>query len=100
MAKAVGKWTDGRLTDLAVALEPVPSKVAALEATVDQVAAALKPVPAQLAALAATVDRLADEKRALRGAELAMTQHELLQIAWLLLAAMLGGAGAIIAALI
>jgi hypothetical protein len=99
MAKAVGKWTDGRLTDLAAALEPVPSKVAALEATVDQLAAALEPVPAQLAALAATVDRLADENRALR-AELAMTQHELLQIAWLLLAAMLGGAGAIIAALI
>jgi hypothetical protein len=99
MAKAVGKWTDGRLTDLADALEPVPAQVAVLEAAVDQLAAALEPVPAQLAALAATVDRLADENRALRS-ELAMTQRELFQIAWMLLAAMLGGAGAIIAALI
>jgi hypothetical protein len=99
MSKAVGKWTDGRLTDLAAALEPVPSQVAVLEATVDHLTAAVEPIPAQLAALTATVDRLADENRALR-AELAMTQRELLQIAWVLLAAMLGGAGAIIAALI
>jgi hypothetical protein len=99
MAKAVGKWTDGRLTDLAAALEPVPSQVAVLEATVDQLAAALDPIPAKLAALAATVDRLVDENRALR-AELAMTQRELLQIAWVLVAAMLGSVGAIIAALI
>ncbi len=99
MAKAVGKWTDGRLDDLAAALEPIPAQVAILDATVDQLAAALEPIPVQLAVLASTVDRLADENRALR-AELAMTQRELLQIAWALLAALVGGAGAIIAALL
>ena len=99
MAKAVGKWTDGRLNDLAAALEPLPARVAVLEATVDQLGAAVEPVPAQLAALAATVDRLADENRALR-AELAMTQRELLQMAWVLVAALLGGVGAVVAALI
>jgi chromosome segregation ATPase len=99
MAKAVAKWTDGRLNDLAAALEPVPARVAVLDATVEQLAAAIEPIPAQIAVLTATVDRLADENRALR-AELAMTQRELLQIAWALLAALLGGAGAIIAALL
>jgi septal ring factor EnvC (AmiA/AmiB activator) len=99
MAKAVGNGTDGRLNDLAAALEPVPAQVAVLETTVHQLSAALGPVPAQLAALAATVDQLADENRALR-AELAMTQRELVQIAWALVAALLGGIGAIIAALI
>jgi hypothetical protein len=99
MTKAVAKWTDGRLNDLAAALEPVPAQVAVLDATVDQLTAALEPIPAQLAALAATVDRLAEENHALR-AELATTQRALLQIAWALVAALLGGAGAIIAALI
>jgi prefoldin subunit 5 len=99
MTKAVAKWTDGRLDDLAAALEPVPTQVAVLDATVEQLAAAMEPIPAQLAVLASTVDRLADENRALR-AELAMMQRELLQIAWALLAALLGGAGAIIAALL
>jgi prefoldin subunit 5 len=99
MAKAVANWTDGRLDDLAAALQPLPAQVAVLDATVDQLAAALEPIPAQLAVLASTVERLADENRALR-AELAMTQRELLQIAWALLAALLGGAGAIIAALL
>lgn len=99
MAKAVAQWTDGRLNDLAAALEPVPAQVAVLDATVDHLVAVLEPVPAQLAVLAATVDRLADENRALR-AELATTQRQLLQVAWGLVAALLGGAGALIAALI
>jgi hypothetical protein len=99
MAKAVGNGTDGRLSALAAALEPLPAQVAVLESTVDQLSAALEPMPAQLAALAATVDRLVDENHALR-AELAMTQRELLQIAWTLVAALLGGVGAIIATLI
>ncbi len=99
MAKAVGKWTDGRLDDLAAALESVPAQVAVLDATVDQLTAALEPLPVQLAVLAATVDRLADENRALR-VDLATVQRELLQIAWAFVAALLGGAGAIIAALI
>jgi hypothetical protein len=42
---------------------------------------------------------LADENRALR-AELAATQQQLLQIAWGLVAALLGAAAALIAALV
>jgi len=85
MAKAVAHWTDARLDDLAAALEPVRSRVAVLEATV--------------AHLAAGVDRLADENRALR-VELATMERQLLQVAWALVAALLGGAGALLAALI
>jgi hypothetical protein len=85
MAKAVAQWSDARLNDLAAALEPVPARVAVLEATVLH--------------LAAGIDRLADENRALR-AELATTQRQLLQVAWVLVAALLGGAGALLAALI
>jgi hypothetical protein len=99
MAKAVGEWTDGRLNDLAAALEPVPAQVAVLDSTVEHLAATVEPVPAQIAALAATVERLTDENRVLR-AELATTQRMLFQVAWALLAAFLGGAGAIMAALI
>jgi hypothetical protein len=56
-------------------------------------------MPAQIAVLAATVDRLADENRALRE-ELAATQRQLLQIAWGLVAALLGAAAALVATLI
>jgi hypothetical protein len=56
-------------------------------------------VPAQLAALAATVERLADENRALRDA-LAATERQLLQIAWGMVAALLGASAALIAALV
>ena len=55
--------------------------------------------PAQLAVLTATVDRLADENRAVR-AELAATQRQLLQIAWGLVAALLGATAAVIGALL
>jgi hypothetical protein len=41
---------------------------------------------------------LADENRALRS-ELATTQHHLIQVAWGLVAALIGGAGGLIAAL-
>jgi hypothetical protein len=102
MGKAAAKWTDARLNELAVAFGPVPAQVAMLEVTVkhwDHVAAALEPVPAELAVLAAAVDHLADENRALR-AELAATQRQLLQIAWGLVAALLGAAAALIAALV
>lgn len=78
MAKAVAHWSDQRLDDLAAALEPVPARVAVLEAQ---------------------VDRLIEENRVLR-AELATTQRQLLQVAWLLVGAMVGGAGALLAALI
>jgi hypothetical protein len=70
-----------------------------LDATVHQLAAAMESVPAQLAVLAATVERLADENRALRS-ELATTQRQLFQVAWGLVGALLGGAGALVAALI
>jgi hypothetical protein len=99
MAKAVGQWTDRRLDDLAAALEPVPAQVAVLDATVQHLVAAMDPVPAQLAALTAIVERLADDNRALRG-DLATTQRQLFQMAWGLVAALLGGAGALLAALI
>ena len=78
MAKAVAHWSDERLNDLAAALEPVPARVAVLEAI---------------------VDRLVDENRVLR-TELASTQRQLLQVAWLLVGALLGGVGAMLAALI
>jgi hypothetical protein len=102
MAKAVEEWTDARLDHLAAALEPVPVRLAELDATVDhvrQLAVQLAPMPAQIAVLAATVDRLADENRALRE-ELAATQRQLLQIAWGLVAALLGAAAALLATLI
>jgi hypothetical protein len=100
MARAVEEWTDARLDHLAAALEPVPAQVAVLSAAIDhfdEVAGALRPVPAQLAVLTATVERLAEENRALRH-ELAATQSQLLQIAWGLVAALVGAAAALIAA--
>jgi hypothetical protein len=99
MGRAGAEWTDRRLNDLAAALEHVPARVAVLEATVDHLEAELDSVPVHLAVLAATVDRLADENRVLRG-ELATTQRHLLQMYCGLIAATLGGAAAIIAALI
>ena len=102
MGKATAHWTDQRLDEFAAALEPLPVQVAVLGAAVkhlDQVAAAMEPVPAQLAVLTAAADRLADENRALRD-ELAATQRQLLQIAWGLVAALMGAAAALIAALV
>jgi hypothetical protein len=78
MAKAVAHWSDERLDDLAAALEPVPARIAVLEAI---------------------VERLVEENRALRE-ELATTQRVFLQVAWLLVASILGGVGALVAALI
>jgi hypothetical protein len=78
MTKAVAHWSDERLDDLAAALEPMPTRVAVLEAT---------------------VARLVEENRALR-IDLVTIQRQLLQVAWLLVGAILGGAGAVIAALI
>ena len=78
MAKAVAHWSDERLNDLAAALESVPARVAVLESV---------------------VERLVEENRALR-VEIATIQRQLLQVAWLLVGAMLGGAGALLAALI
>jgi hypothetical protein len=51
--QGVADWTDRRLDDLAAALEPVPSRVAVLEATVDHLTVELESVPAELAVLAA-----------------------------------------------
>ena len=99
MRRAVTHWTDERLDDLADALEPVPVQVAVLDATVKHLAAALEPVPSELAVLAATVDRLTEENRSLR-AELSFTQRQLLQVAWGLVAALLGVAAALIAAMV
>ena len=78
MTKAVTHWSNERLNDLAAALEPVPARVAVLEAL---------------------VERLVEENRALR-VEVATIQRQLLQVAWLLVGALLGGAGALVAALI
>jgi hypothetical protein len=78
MAKAVAHWSNRRMDDLAAALEPVPARVAVLEAMVEQ---------------------LVEENRALR-VEVATIQRQLLQVAWMLVGALLGGAGALLAALI
>jgi hypothetical protein len=78
MPRAVAHWSDERLNNLAAAVEPVPARVAVLESV---------------------VERLVEENRALR-AEIATIQRQLLQVAWLLVGAMLGGAGALLAALI
>jgi hypothetical protein len=102
MPKVAEEWTDARLNHLAAALEPVPAHLAALDASVEhmhQLAAQLTPVPAQVAVLTATVDRLAEENRTLRQ-ELAATERQLAQIAWGLVAALLGAAAALIAALV
>src|SRR5687768_16783648 len=99
MGRAVAEWTDGRLNDLAAALEPVPARVSVLEATVEHLTVELESVPAEIAVLAASVDRLAEENRMLR-AELAATQRYLLQVSCAFVAAVLGAAGAIIAALL
>jgi outer membrane murein-binding lipoprotein Lpp len=102
MGKVVEQWTDARLNGLAAALEPVPAQVAALSATVEHlhhVAMQLAPVPAQIAVLAAAVERLADENRALRE-ELAATERQLLQIAWGLVAALVGASAALVTAVL
>ena len=78
MAKAAAHWSNERLDDLATALDAIPTRVAVLEAK---------------------VERLVDENRALR-VEVATIQRQLLQVAWLLVGALLGGAGALVAALI
>jgi hypothetical protein len=102
MEKATGHWTDQRLDEFAAALGPLPVQVAVLEATVehlDHLAAAMEAVPAQLAVLTAAADRLADENRALRE-ELAATQRQLLQIAWGLVAALMGAAAALLVGMV
>jgi hypothetical protein len=78
MPKAVAHWSDQRLDDLAAVIEPLPARVAVLEAI---------------------VERLVEDNRVLR-ADLAAIERQLLQMAWLLVAAFLGGAGALLAALI
>jgi len=102
VAKAVEEWTDERLNDLAAALQPVPSQVAMLTASVaqlDHLTSQLQPVPAQLAVLAAGMEELAGENRALR-TELAAVQRQLVQMSWSLVAALVGAGAAIVGALI
>ena len=80
----------------------MPVQVAVVEASVehlDHLTAAMEPVPAQVAVLTAAAERLTDENRALRE-ELAATQRQLLQIAWGLVAALMGAAAALIADLV
>jgi hypothetical protein len=102
MGRATVHWTDERLDQLVATLEPIRAQVAVLDATIkhlDHLAAASEPVPAQLAVLGATVDRLADDNRTLRE-ELAATQRQLAQIAWGLVAALVGAGAALITALV
>src|SRR5918912_4358961 len=97
LSRAAPEWSDARLNDLATALEPVPARVAALSEAVEHLhglAQTLQPLPAQVAVLTATVDRLTEENRALRQ-ELATLQHQLLQIAWGLVAALLAAGAAL-----
>jgi hypothetical protein len=102
MKKAVEEWSDARLNDLAAALEPVPARVAVLSSTVehlDHLVTDLEPVPVRLAVLNATVERMADDNRDLRE-ELSAMQRQLTQIAWGLVAALLGVGAALLTALI
>ena len=102
MGKTTAHWTDERLDEFAAALEPVSVQVAVLDATVkhlEHLAAGMEVVPAQLAVLTAATDRLADDNRALRE-QLAATQRQLLQIAWGLVAALVGATAALIAELV
>jgi hypothetical protein len=102
MTKAASQWTDARLNQLAAAVEHVPTQLAVLSASVahvENMAAETEPMRAQVAVLTASVDHLANENRALR-AELAAIQSQLVQVSWVLMAALLGAASAVIAALI
>jgi hypothetical protein len=102
MAKPVAQWTDARLDDLAAGLAPVPAEVAALRTAVEHLShlgAELEPLPIRVAVLTAAVDRLSDENRALRD-ELAATQRLLMQIGWGLVAALIGAAAGLAAALL
>jgi hypothetical protein len=101
MSRTAHEWSDARLNDLAAALEPVPTRVAALTEAVehlDGVTRALQPLPSQVAVLAAAVERLNDENRTLRQ-ELASMQRQLLQVAWGLVAALIAAAAALVSAL-
>jgi hypothetical protein len=102
MAKTAEEWTDARLNDLAAALSPVPAQLAMVSASVarlERLADEAEPLPSEVAVLTATVERLTEDNRALR-AELAAVQHELLHIAWGLVAAMVGAAAALVSGLI
>lgn len=101
MSRVAQEWSDARLNDLAATLEPVPAKVAALSEAVehlDGITKTLQPMPAQVAVLAATVERLSADNQALRQ-ELAALQHQLLQIAWGLVTALVAAGAALAAAL-
>jgi hypothetical protein len=101
MRRTAEEWTDARLDELAAELEPLPTKVAVLDAAVEylkELATTLEPLLAQVAVLNASVERLADENRVLRE-ELAASQRQLTQIGWGLVAAMLAAAAALIVAL-
>jgi len=102
VGKPVAAWTDERLDDLAATVVPLPAEMAALRAAVDHldhVAIELEPTATRVAVLTAAVDRLSEENHALRG-ELAATQRQLIQIGWGLVAALLGAAAALTAALL
>jgi hypothetical protein len=99
MAKPAAEWTDARLDDLAASLAPVPGQVATLGATLhhlDRAVEELEPVPGQVAVLEFEVRRLADENRVLRS-ELVAMQRQLFQVAWGLVAAMIGAVAALLA---
>src|SRR3954464_15372411 len=101
MSRAAHDWSDARLNDLAAVLEPVPTKVAALTQAVehlDGVVEVLQPMPSQVAVLTAAVERLTEENRTLRQ-EFAAIQRQLLQMAWGLVAALVGAAAALVSAL-
>src|SRR3954462_2782610 len=102
MGKAVAQWPDARLDDLATALEPGPTQVAILDASVkrfDRLATTLEGMPAQIAVLGAGLDRLQEGNRTVQENG-AGGERQLLQIAWGLVTALLGASAALIATLI
>ncbi len=85
---ALHAWTDARIDDLAAALHPLPVKVAELAEATEQLEHATESLRRDLSA----------ESFLLRQ-ELAAAERLLVQISWGLIAALVGAAAALLAAL-
>jgi hypothetical protein len=86
---SVETWTDERLDDLATTVVALPTKVAALGEAVDHLHEETR----------ALREDLAGETRALRE-DLAAAQRQLIQVAWGLVAVLIGAVIAVIAAVL
>ena len=85
----VQSWTDERLDDLATTLVPLPTKVAALAEAVEHLNEETRTLRQDVTG----------ETRALRE-ELSAAQRQLVQLAWGLVATLMGAVVAVIAAVL